>query len=67
MKVMALDFGTARTGVAVSDPTGTLARPMGVVEKAGTEAGLAALAEEVRHGGLVDVLVVEQPVGLALG
>lgn len=35
MKVVALDFGSARTGVAVSDPTGTLARPLGVVERAG--------------------------------
>lgn len=34
MKVVALDFGSARTGVAVSDPTGTLARPLGVVERA---------------------------------
>jgi putative Holliday junction resolvase len=32
---MALDFGSARTGVAVSDPTGTLARPLGVVHRAG--------------------------------
>ena len=35
---MALDYGSARTGVAVSDPTGTLARPLGVVERAGTDA-----------------------------
>src|SRR5207244_10128197 len=38
------DYGRARTGVAVSDPTGTLARPLGVVERAGTEAGLARIA-----------------------
>ncbi|HJQ74125.1 MAG TPA: Holliday junction resolvase RuvX [Gaiellaceae bacterium] len=44
MKVLALDYGSARTGVAVSDPTGTVARPLGVVEKAGTESGLAELA-----------------------
>ncbi len=48
MKVLALDFGAARTGVAVSDPTGALARPLGVVERAGTEAGLDRLAELVR-------------------
>lgn len=46
--MLALDFGAARTGVAVSDPTGTLARPLGVVERAGTEAGLDRLAELVR-------------------
>ena len=44
MKVVALDFGRARTGVAVSDPTGTLARPLGVVERAATDDGLARLA-----------------------
>jgi putative Holliday junction resolvase len=44
LKVLALDFGSARTGVAVSDPTGTLARPLTVVERAGSEAGLARLA-----------------------
>jgi putative Holliday junction resolvase len=48
VKVLALDFGAARTGVAVSDPTGTLARPLGVVERAGTDAGLERLAELVR-------------------
>jgi putative Holliday junction resolvase len=40
MKVLALDFGRARTGVAVSDPTGTVARPLGVVEAAASDEGL---------------------------
>jgi putative Holliday junction resolvase len=43
VKVLALDYGSARTGVAVSDPTGTLARPVGVVERAGTDAGMIRL------------------------
>jgi putative Holliday junction resolvase len=47
VKVVALDYGAARTGVAVSDPTGMLARPLGVVERAGTQAGLRRLAEIV--------------------
>ena len=49
MKVLALDYGAARTGVAVSDPTGTLARPLGVVERAASDAGLARVAELVRQ------------------
>jgi putative holliday junction resolvase len=48
VKVLALDYGPARTGVAVSDPTGTLARPVGVVKRASSEAGLARLLELVR-------------------
>jgi putative Holliday junction resolvase len=57
VKVVALDFGRARTGVAVSDPTGTLARPLGVVEQAATEAGLARVAELVRAEGAEQVVV----------
>jgi putative Holliday junction resolvase len=49
VKVIALDYGSARTGVAVSDPTGTIARPLEVVERAASEAGLARLAEIVRE------------------
>ena len=49
MKVLALDYGSARTGVAVSDPTGTIARPVEVVERASSDAGLARLAELVRE------------------
>ena len=48
MRVLALDYGSARTGVAVSDPTGTVARPLGVVARAGSEDGLERLAEIVR-------------------
>ena len=47
VKVMALDFGSARTGVAVSDPTGIVARPLCVVERAATRAGLAELVRLV--------------------
>jgi putative Holliday junction resolvase len=57
LKVVALDFGRARTGVAVSDPTGILARPLGVVEQAATEAGLARVAELVREQGAEEVVV----------
>ncbi len=49
MKVIALDYGAARTGVAVSDATGTIARPLGVVERAATEGGLAELGALVRE------------------
>jgi putative Holliday junction resolvase len=57
VKVVALDYGSARTGVAVSDPTGTIARPFGVVERAASEAGLARLSELVRAEGAERVVV----------
>ena len=57
MKVIALDYGSARTGVAVSDATGTIARPLGVVERAASEAGLERLAQIVREEGAARVVV----------
>ena len=63
MKVLALDYGSARTGVAVSDPTGTLARPLEVVENASAPAGLRHLAELVQREG-VERIVVGLPVTL---
>lgn len=63
MKVVALDYGAARTGVAVSDPTGTLARPLCVVHSAASEAGLARLAELVREEQ-ADRVVVGVPLTL---
>lgn len=57
MKVLALDFGRARTGVAVSDPTGELARPLEVVERAATEAGLKRLVEIVEQEAAEKVVV----------
>jgi putative holliday junction resolvase len=47
MKVMALDYGRARTGLAVSDVTGTLARPLGVVERVRTPQGLIELLDRI--------------------
>ena len=57
MKVMALDYGSARTGVAVSDPTGIIARPLCVVERVRTDAGLAELVRLVREEQPEQVIV----------
>ena len=55
--MIALDYGSARTGVAISDATGTLARPLGVVELAASAAGLRQLAELVAAEGAERVVV----------
>ena len=57
MKTMALDFGPARTGVAVSDPTGIIARPLCVVERAASEAGLDELQRLVENEAAEQVVV----------
>jgi putative Holliday junction resolvase len=57
VKVLALDYGRARTGVAVSDPTGQVARPLCVVERAATQAGLAAISKLVQDESIERVVV----------
>ena len=54
---MALDYGMVRTGVAVSDPTGTLCRPLCVVKQAHKERGLGYLAGLVAEHGIEHVVV----------
>jgi putative holliday junction resolvase len=63
VKVLALDYGSARTGVAVSDPTGTVARPLEVIERVDGEAGMARVVELV-HREAVEHVVVGLPVTL---
>jgi putative Holliday junction resolvase len=54
LRVLALDYGTARCGCAISDPSGTLVRPLGAVEppdpKAIAELATAEGAERVIVG-----------------
>ena len=57
MRVVALDHGSARCGVAVSDPTGTLATPLGAVERPDTKRGLAAVARLVEDQAAERVVV----------
>jgi putative holliday junction resolvase len=47
MRVLALDYGSARCGCAVSDPTGTIVSPIAPVARPNTRKGLAALQELV--------------------
>lgn len=58
MKVLALDHGAARTGVAVSDPTGTIARPLSAIARVGTPEGMARLE---------GVIAAEAPARIVVG
>ncbi len=49
MRVLALDYGSARCGCAVSDPTGVLATPLQPVTAPGTRRGLGRLRALVRE------------------
>jgi putative Holliday junction resolvase len=64
MRALALDYGSARCGVAVSDPTGTIVTPIEPVLRPATRAGLGQLAALVAERG-VEVVVVGLPISLA--
>jgi len=64
--VLALDYGSARCGAALSDPTGTLATPIEEIERPGTRKGLARVADVVREREAGRV-VVGLPIALSGG
>ena len=49
MRVLALDYGSARCGCALCDPTETVVTPLDPVARAGTHAGLARITALVRE------------------
>ena len=63
-RVLALDYGSARCGCALSDPTGELATPLAPVERPATRRGLRRLRDLV-HQGEVERVVVGLPLSLA--
>ena len=48
MRVLALDYGAARCGCALSDPTGTLATPIEPILRPATRKGFARVCDLVR-------------------
>jgi len=64
MRALALDYGSARCGVALSDATGTIVTPIEPVLRPATRAGLGRLAALVAERG-VALVVVGLPISLA--
>ena len=64
MRVLALDYGKARCGCAVSDPTGVLATPIEEVPQPGSRRGLARLRTLAEELG-AERVVVGLPLTLA--
>lgn len=63
-RVLALDYGSARCGCAVSDPTGTLATPLAPVARPASDAGRKAIGDMVRSQD-AERVVVGLPVSLS--
>jgi putative holliday junction resolvase len=66
VRVLALDYGAARCGTAVSDPTGTLATPLEPVLRPATRKGLQRIAALARELG-AERVVVGLPLSLSGG
>ena len=63
MRVLGLDVGDVRIGVAVSDPTGTVVEPLTTIKAATRAAAIEKIAELVEQEGVGEV-VVGTPVSL---
>lgn len=64
MRVLGVDFGERRIGLALSDPTGTLASPLPTLKRrTGKRPPLAAMMEIIRENG-VNGLVFGLPLNL---
>ena len=57
MRIMAIDYGDARTGVAISDPTGLLAGYTTVIHSRKPEAVAAELARLVKEHGVEELVM----------
>jgi putative Holliday junction resolvase len=63
VRVLALDMGERRVGVAVSDPTGTVARPLQTLVRGSRQEDFAAIAGLVAEYD-IGLLVVGRPLSL---
>lgn len=61
--VIAIDYGDQRTGVAISDASRTVARPLEVVDRASSQAGMQRIHELIATHD-VTCVVVGLPIGL---
>jgi putative Holliday junction resolvase len=60
MKVLAVDPGEKRIGLAISDPTGTLARPYSILKHVSRPENARRIAESAMQEG-ASLIVVGQP------
>ena len=57
MRILAVDPGQKRLGIAISDPTGTLARPWGVVKHTSRPIDAATIAQVAADEGAGQIVI----------
>jgi putative holliday junction resolvase len=63
MRVLALDYGSARCGCALSDPSGTIVTPIAAVQRPASRRGIAQIERLIEDRG-VERVVVGLPISL---
>lgn len=63
MKIMAVDYGESRTGIAVSDVTEFLASPVGIIKEKNTLKAIEKIAQQAKQLG-AQMIVVGNPVNM---
>jgi putative Holliday junction resolvase len=56
-RILGVDWGSRRIGLALSDPTGTIAQPLPYVERRSQAQATSAVAEIARTHGVVRIVV----------
>jgi putative Holliday junction resolvase len=64
LRVLGIDYGTRRIGLALSDPTGTIASPLPTLRRRAGKRPPIARLEEIARGHQVERLVVGLPLDL---
>ena len=57
MRVLAIDYGDSRIGLAVSDPLGIIASPVGTIKSVGMKGDIDALAAKAKELGVQKIIV----------
>ena len=63
MKIMAVDYGESRTGIAVSDVTEFLASPVGIIKEKNTLKAIEKIAQQAKQLG-AQLIVIGNPVNM---
>lgn len=57
MRVLAIDYGDSRIGLAVSDPLGIIASPVGTIKSVGMKGDIDALAAKAKELGVQKIII----------
>lgn len=63
MRILAIDYGASRIGLAVSDPLGIIASPVGTIKSVGMRGDVDALAQKAKELG-ADKIILGLPINM---